>query len=99
MAELADFEPSTGHRHDCSEHVCDRACDCASDLYAIAQDAERARDERERRVMQTLPPRSMDIHLSPPAPHPVVDPCAVGIHQFAWLNGGGMQCTRCRRRP
>lgn len=40
-AELPDFEPSTGHRHDCQRrNVHGHQCDCAAQLYAIACDAE-----------------------------------------------------------
>lgn len=45
MAELADFHPATGHKHECaktrvgSHAVCQR--DCTNDLFDIAQDQER----------------------------------------------------------
>lgn len=51
-AELPDFEPSDGHRHDCQRRdaptfaaMAQRnltACDCAAELYALAARAEEA---------------------------------------------------------
>lgn len=36
-SELADFEPSTGHRHDCRRRdVHGHQCDCALQLYELA---------------------------------------------------------------
>lgn len=45
--ELADFEPSDGHLHDCPAILVDRArggrCDCAALLFCVAQDEAMAR--------------------------------------------------------
>lgn len=51
-AELPDFEPSDGHRHDCPRRDAPAfaaalqrnltACDCAAELYALAARAEEA---------------------------------------------------------
>lgn len=38
MAELADFDPSTGHRHDCRAVRRSLPCSCALQLYEVAAD-------------------------------------------------------------
>jgi hypothetical protein len=38
MAELADFAPGDGHRHDCRAVRRSLACSCALQLYEVATD-------------------------------------------------------------
>lgn len=47
MAELADFDPSTGHRHDCRAVRRSLPCSCALQLYEAATAPPDIRDRTD----------------------------------------------------
>lgn len=67
MAELADFDVD-GHRHDCIAYAVGARCECAADLFVVAQEAEQALARAARAVAQVAADLAAHrpVVLSPP---------------------------------